>query len=100
VACLTLKDWEDLAAKYKESKKKVDRDLYETINDYFLPEIVKMFAEKVNSFGRVNAKCLSENGMFAEKVNSFSSSEREMMHSSPPDGFECLSGPLSVGLGN
>jgi len=46
VACLTLQDWEDLAAKYKKSKKKGDRDLYETISESFLPEIVKMFAEK------------------------------------------------------
>ena len=41
-----LKDWEDLTEKYKKSKKKTDRDLYETLNDNFLPEIVKMFAEK------------------------------------------------------
>ena len=46
VACLTLQDWEDLAAKYKKSKKKTDRDLYETLHDNFLPEIVKMFVEK------------------------------------------------------
>lgn len=46
MACLTLQDWEDLAAKYKKSKKKGDRDLYETISESFLPEIVKMFAEK------------------------------------------------------
>jgi hypothetical protein len=46
VACLTLQDWEDLTAKYKKSKKKTDRDLYETLHDNFLPEIVKMFVEK------------------------------------------------------
>lgn len=46
VACLTLQDWEDLTNKYKKSKKKSDRDLYDTLNDNFLPEIVKMFAEK------------------------------------------------------
>lgn len=46
VACLTLEDWEKLAEKYKKSKKKCDRELYETITDSFLPEIVKMFAEK------------------------------------------------------
>ena len=46
VACLTLQDWEDLAEKYKKSKKKQDRDLYETLHENFLPEIVKMFAEK------------------------------------------------------
>merc|ERR1712029_1139911 len=46
VACLTLQDWEDLTAKYKNSKKKSEKDLYETLADSFLPEIVKMFAEK------------------------------------------------------
>ena len=46
VACLTQKDWEDLTTKYKKSKKKCDKELYETLNDNFLPEIVKMFAER------------------------------------------------------
>ena len=46
VACLTLKDWEDLTAKYQKSKKKYDKELFETLNDNFLPEIIKMFAEK------------------------------------------------------
>ena len=46
VACLTLQDWENLAAKYKKSKKRCDKELYETIHDSFLPEIVKMYAEK------------------------------------------------------
>ena len=45
VACLTQQDWEDLAAKYKKSKNKHDKELYETLNENFLPEIVKMFAE-------------------------------------------------------
>ena len=46
VACLTLNDWEELTEKYKKSKKKCDRELYETLSESFLPEIVKMFAEK------------------------------------------------------
>ena len=46
VACLTLQDWEDLTEKYKNSKKKSEKDLYETLSESFLPEIVKMFAEK------------------------------------------------------
>lgn len=46
VACLTQKDWEDLTEKYKKSKKKSEKELYETLNDNFLPEIVKMFAER------------------------------------------------------
>ena len=45
VACLTQQDWENLTAKYKKSKKKQDKELYETLNENFLPEIVKMFAE-------------------------------------------------------
>lgn len=46
VVCLTQSDWEDLAAKYKKSKRKCDRELYETLTENFLPEIVKMFAER------------------------------------------------------
>ncbi len=46
VACLTLQDWEDLTNKYKNSKKKSEKELYETLSESFLPEIVKMFAEK------------------------------------------------------
>lgn len=46
VACLTLQDWEDLTNKYKNSKKKHEKELYETLAESFLPEIVKMFAEK------------------------------------------------------
>jgi len=46
VACLTLQDWEDLTNKYKHSKKKSEKELYETLSESFLPEIVKMFAEK------------------------------------------------------
>ncbi len=46
VVCLTLKDWEDLTERYSKSKKKCDRELHETLSESFLPEIVKMFAEK------------------------------------------------------
>ena len=46
VACLTLQDWEKLTEKYKNSKAKMDRELFETLSESFLPEIVKMFAEK------------------------------------------------------
>ena len=46
VACLTLQDWEKLTEKYKSSKAKTDRELFETLSESFLPEIVKMFAEK------------------------------------------------------
>ena len=43
---MTQNDWEDLTTRYKKSKKKHDKELYETLNDNFLPEIVKMFAEQ------------------------------------------------------
>ena len=35
VACLTQNDWEALATKYKKSKKKCDKELYETLNENF-----------------------------------------------------------------
>ncbi len=46
MVCLTLKDWEDLTEKYAKSKKTCDRELHETLAESFLPEIIKMFAEK------------------------------------------------------
>ncbi|XP_040565812.1 uncharacterized protein dikar isoform X2 [Lepeophtheirus salmonis] len=46
VACLTLQDWIDLTNKMRHSKKKHDKDLYITLSDNFLPEIIKMFADK------------------------------------------------------
>ncbi len=46
VVCLTLQDWENLTDKYSKSKKKHDRELYETLSESFLPEIRKMFVEK------------------------------------------------------
>ena len=46
VACLTELDWENLTAKYKESKRKEDKRLYRLLNDSFLPEIKEMFVEK------------------------------------------------------
>ena len=47
MACLTREDWEGLTERYKKSKKKkADKELFETLSDGFLPEIVKMFAEK------------------------------------------------------
>lgn len=46
VACLTLQDWEELAQKYSQSKRKTDVELHDTLSESFLPEIKKMFAEK------------------------------------------------------
>jgi len=38
--------WVDLTNKLKKSKKKQDKELYETLSDNFLPEIRKMFEER------------------------------------------------------
>lgn len=46
VACDSEADWTDLTARYKKSKKKSDRELYEVLAENFLPEITKMFQEK------------------------------------------------------
>ena len=46
LACSALSQWEELASKLKKSKKKADKELLETINENFLPEISKMFGEK------------------------------------------------------
>ena len=46
LACSAQSQWEDLAQKLKKSKKKADKELYETLQENFLPEITKMFAEK------------------------------------------------------
>lgn len=46
VACNSEAEWSDLAAKYKKSKKKQDRELYEVLVENFIPEISKMFHEK------------------------------------------------------
>ena len=46
LACSAQSQWNDLADKLKKSKKKADKELLETLNENFLPEISKMFAEK------------------------------------------------------
>ena len=46
LACSAQSQWDDLAQKLKKSKKKADKELYETLQENFLPEITKMFAEK------------------------------------------------------
>jgi len=46
LACSAESQWNDLADQLKKSKKKVDKELLETLNENFLPEITKMFAEK------------------------------------------------------
>jgi len=46
LSCSSLSQWSDLVLKYKKSKKKKDKELYDTLNENFLPEITKMFEEK------------------------------------------------------
>jgi len=46
LACSSEGEWKDLVAKYKKSKKKQDKELYETLNDNFLPDILKMFDDQ------------------------------------------------------
>ena len=60
VACLTELDWENLTAKYKESKRKEDKRLYRLLNDSFLPEIKDMFVEKEKDEQRKMQSLLSK----------------------------------------
>lgn len=46
LVCSEESQWVDLVKKYKKSKKKQDKELFETLNDNFLPDIIKMFNEK------------------------------------------------------
>jgi len=46
LACSTEAQWNDLVLKYKKSKKRQDRELYEVLVENFMPEISKMFQEK------------------------------------------------------
>merc|ERR1712098_639061 len=46
LACSAQSQWDDLSGKLKKSKKKADKELYETLIENFLPEITKMFTEK------------------------------------------------------
>jgi len=46
LVCSSEVEWNDLVKKYKKSKRKQDKELYETLNDNFLPDIMKMFNEK------------------------------------------------------
>lgn len=46
LACSTPQEWENLTGSYKKSKRKQDKELYETLNENFLPDILKMFADK------------------------------------------------------
>jgi len=46
LVCSSQGEWNDLVAKYKKSKKKQDKELFETLNDNFLPDISKMFGDQ------------------------------------------------------
>merc|ERR1719268_24430 len=46
LACSSEAHWNDLASKYKKSKRKQDKELYEVLRDNFMPEIIKMFQDK------------------------------------------------------
>jgi len=46
LACSAQSQWNDLSERLKKSKKKADKELYDTLNENFLPEITKMFTEK------------------------------------------------------
>jgi len=43
LVCSSEEEWKALANKYKKSRKKQDKDLYETLNDNFIPELTKMW---------------------------------------------------------
>ena len=46
LACSAESQWVELTNRLKKSKKKQDKELYETLSENFLPEITKMFSEK------------------------------------------------------
>lgn len=46
LVCSSEEEWMALADKYKKSRKRQDKELYETLNDSFIPELTKMFATK------------------------------------------------------
>lgn len=46
VICFTEDDWFQLAKKFKESTTKVEKQLYQTLNENFLPELPRLFREK------------------------------------------------------
>nr|CAI5862236.1 unnamed protein product [Callosobruchus analis] len=48
VICFTEDDWFQLTKKFKKSTSKVERQLYQTLNENFLPELPRLFREKEN----------------------------------------------------
>ena len=77
VACLTELDWENLTAKYKESKRKEDRKLYKLLNDSFMPEIKDMFLEKEKEEQRKMQHLLSKRSSSRIEVLKKTQEERD-----------------------
>lgn len=46
VICFTENDWFQLAKKFKDSTSKAEKQLYQTLNENFLPELPRLFREK------------------------------------------------------
>lgn len=46
LSCNSEGEWNDLVMKYKKSKKKQDKELYEILSENFLPDIIKMFKDQ------------------------------------------------------
>ena len=46
LACQTEEDWTNLTDKLRKSKKKADKELCTTLNDNFIPEVLKMFQKQ------------------------------------------------------
>merc|ERR1719282_160470 len=61
LACSSEAHWNDLAAKYKKSKRKQDKELYEVLRDNFMPEINK------RSSNRLDRKRAEKEKEFEEK---------------------------------
>jgi len=91
LVCSSEGEWKDLVAKYKKSKKKQDKELYETLNDNFLPDICKMFDDQEKeerlkllmankrSSSRLDRKREEEERAFMKKIDEEKRIEMERM---------------------
>ncbi|XP_064634773.1 uncharacterized protein LOC135492316 isoform X2 [Lineus longissimus] len=50
VQCTTIEDWEELAQKFVGSKIKCERELYLSITEDFMPELIKLFEDKEKEY--------------------------------------------------
>lgn len=46
VICFTEEDWDKVTEGFRDSSSKVERALYHTLSEDFLPEIPRLFSEK------------------------------------------------------